>query len=218
MYMFDRVALCAYALVHNRYPLNFVPHHSVHRNRRATVSVCSSKLCLQADWASLSGAFPLLVGCACPHLVCICIVFINTSYEEKAPKHGHGTSRSSVAGPGRPLLSVLLLWLPCIPPPASPLALAGPNAEPSNSGKEQGLAQGRALAGQLGTCRYRPGPGPGRTFPLPLAHQGSSETPGRRALRWGPPSPRHRRRPLKAEIQQGACIWKSAAAAGEEAH
>ena len=154
----------------------------------------------------------------CPHLVCICIVFINTSYEEKAPKHGHGTSRSSVAGPGRPLLSVLLLWLPCIPPPASPLALAGPNAEPSNSGKEQGLAQGRALAGQLGTCRYRPGPGPGRTLPLPLAHQGSSETPGRRALRWGPPSPRHRRRPLKAEIQQGACIWKSAAAAGEEAH
>ena len=129
------------------------------------------------------------------------------------------SSRSSVAGPGRPLLSVLLLWLPCIPPPASPLALAGPNAEPSNSGKEQGLAQGRALAGQLGTCRYRPGPGPGRTLPLPLAHQGSSETPGRRALRWGPPSPRHRRRPLKAEIQQGACIWKSAAAAaGEEAH
>jgi hypothetical protein len=103
-------------------------------------------------------------------------------------------------------------------PPASPLALAGPNAGPSNSGKEQGLAQGRALAGQLGTCRYRPGPGPGRTLPLPLAHQGSSETPGRRALRWGPPSPRHRRRPLKAEIQQGACIWKSAAAAGEEAH
>jgi hypothetical protein len=27
------------------------------------------------------------------------------------------------------------------------------------------LVQGRAPAGQLGTCRYRPGPGPGRTTP-----------------------------------------------------
>ena len=29
------------------------------------------------------------------------------------------------------------------------------------------LAQGRAPAGQLGTCRCRPGPGPGRTSPGP---------------------------------------------------
>ena len=29
----------------------------------------SVRLSLQADWASLSRAFPLLVGCACPHLI-----------------------------------------------------------------------------------------------------------------------------------------------------
>ena len=127
-------------------------------------------------------------------------------------------------GPGpRAWRPVLLLWLPCIPLPAWPLALAEPNAEPTNFWPRTSAPWHRAGPGPgwpagLGTCRYRPGPGPGRTLPLPLAHQGSSETPGRRALRWGPPSPRHRRRPLKAEIQQGACIWKSAAAAGEEAH
>jgi hypothetical protein len=52
-------------------------------------SRCKS-VSLQADCASLSRACALLVACARPHLVYVCIVFINTSYEEKIPKHGHG--------------------------------------------------------------------------------------------------------------------------------
>ena len=123
--------------------------------------VQAANLSLQADWASLSRACPLLVACACPDVVYICIVFINTSYKEKIPKHGHhwrsaSTSRSSVAGPGRALRLVLSLWLPCILPPALPLALAAPNAKPSNTGHHVQVQPGRAYGTAAGPGLGRP--------------------------------------------------------------
>ena len=90
-------------------------------------SRCKS-VSLQADWASLSRACALLVACARPHLVYVCIVFINTPYAEKIPKHGHGEVPVAAAvrllargGPcGRCCCAG---WLPCI-------AAAEPNPQP----------------------------------------------------------------------------------------
>ena len=119
-------------------------------------SRCKS-VSLQADCASLSRACALLVACARPHLVYVCIVFINTSYEEKIPKHGHGEVPVAAAvrllargGPcGRCCCAG---WLPCIPPSASPPARAELNAEPSSTG-------GRAQV-QPGWPWHRAGPAP----------------------------------------------------------
>jgi hypothetical protein len=109
-------------------------------------SRCKS-VSLQADCASLSRACALLVACARPHLVYVCIVFINTSYEEKIPKHGHGEVPVAAAvrllargGPcGRCCRAG---WLPCIPPSAWPPARAEPNAEPSNTGRRAAVQPG----------------------------------------------------------------------------
>jgi len=117
-------------------------------------SRCKS-VSLQADWASLSRACALLVACACRHLVYVCIVFINTSYEEKIPKHGHGEVPVPAAvrllargGPcGRCCCSGLL---PCISPSAWPPALAEPNAEPSNTGRHAQVQPGHGTGPGLG--------------------------------------------------------------------
>ena len=70
--------------------------------------------------------------------------------------------------------------------PAWPLALAEPNAEPSNSGQEQGLAQGRASAGQLGACRCSRWARAQAEHTLD--HQGSSELQVGARRGAGPPS------------------------------
>ena len=127
--------------------------------------------------------------CAVLVRLLVCIVFINTSYEEKIPKHGHGEVPVAAAvrllargGPcGRCCCAG---WLPCIPPPAWPPGRAELNAEPSNTGRRaqvqpgHGQLQGRAgaLAGQLGACRCRWRPGPGRNSSEACAEVGAVES------------------------------------------
>ena len=164
MYMFDRIALGAYAFTHNRYPLNVITLYIIilltGTDEQLFQSVC---LILQADWAPLSRAFPLPMACDCPHLVYICIVFINTPYAEKIPKHGHGE----------------------VPAPAAVrlLARGGPCGRCSGSGcLAARLAAGRGRTQQPRPCEL--GAGLGLSWPascrsLPMQPQSghSSSTP-----------------------------------------
>ena len=97
-------------------------------------------------------------------------------------------------GPGpRAWRPVLLLWLPCIPLPAWPLALAEPNAEPTNFWPRTSAPWRRAGPRLASWAHADTGPARAQAEP-PLAQQGSIGTPGRHTPRWGPPSPGKRRR------------------------
>ena len=94
--------------------------------------------------------------------------------------------------------SAMLLWLPCISLPAWPLALAEPNAQPSNFGPRASAAWHRAgsrLASWAPADAAWLGPGPGRTHPGPPRRH---RTQARRAPRL--PSPRAKT-PLRCETQ-----------------
>ena len=133
----------------------------------------------------MSRACALLVACACPHLVYVCIVFINTSYEEKIPKHGHGEVPVAAA------IRLLARGGPC-----GRCCCAGwadgclafrrqlgrrprPNPTPNQATPAATckcsltIAQGRALAGHLGACRCRWRPGPGRNSSEACAEVGA---------------------------------------------
>ena len=95
--------------------------------------------------------------------------------------------------PGPGLIPVLLLWLPCIPLPAWPLALAEPNAEPTNFWPRTSAPWRRAGPRLASWAHADTGLARAQAEP-PLAQQGSIGTPGRHTPRWGPPSPGKRRR------------------------
>ena len=179
---------------------------------------------VQADRALLSRAFPLLVACGsfdfafCRHLVNICIVLINTFYEDYSLKHLDTANCQRQPQFGCWPEAGLAVGAISLATSHSPTNLPAAVAEPSNSGHANSV-QARASAGQpaAGPCRCSTRPD---TAP---SHHTSAQTPANGAPRQKPGGAGQRRRhhpepDPKGRVQEDirGCIMHTAAAQGTE--